>query len=241
MDIKNKIGIIGGMGPEATIQLQRNILKSTPAKKDQDHLEVFTINNPNIPDRTNFILKNEDDPYPMILDAAKKLEFSGANFLAISCNTAHIFADNLRKDISIPFIDMVDETKEFIKVNYPGSKRIGLLATTGTIVSNIYTSRLEREGFDIITPASKVQKDFVMKAIYEIKSGKKSNPKILLEAAASYLVSRGADIIIMGCTEIPLTLKQENVSYVVIDPLKILSETLVKRCTENKEKLLKVN
>jgi aspartate racemase len=235
---RKTIGILGGMGPEATGKLFQEIVSATPASKDQEHIPIVVYNNPGIPDRTNAILYGGENPVPEIVKAGKRLEFSGADFIVIPCNTSHYFFNEIQEHLDIPVLNMIEETASFIKRNYPDSMKVGLLATTGTVKSGIYLNVLAKKGIDVITPKDLVQEKYVMEAIYGkkgIKAGYKLKPKDLLKMAAQSLIDMGADIIIAGCTEIPLVLKQNSVGFIVIDPSKILAEAAVEKALAEEE------
>ncbi|AGT34197.1 hypothetical protein OCC_13515 [Thermococcus litoralis DSM 5473] len=149
------IGILGGMGPLATVDLFKRIVLKTPAKKDQDHPRIIIYNNPKIPDRTAYILGKGENPLPELIDSAKKLEKWGADFIIMPCNTAHYFADEIQKAIKIPLINMIEETASYVEAL--GVKRVGILATTGTIVSGIYQKALKKRGIEALIPSEKDQ------------------------------------------------------------------------------------
>ncbi|NQU98745.1 amino acid racemase [Candidatus Woesearchaeota archaeon] len=228
------IGIVGGMGPEATANLYAEVIKATPAKKDQEHVPVFIAGVPQVPDRTDAILFGGESPVPAILNSARKLEEIGADFLIMPCNTSHFFINEIRPFVNLPFLSMIEETVFFVKNNYPDMKMIGLLATTGTVETGIYTNAFRKEGIEIVTLDQFNQEGLVMEAIYGsrgIKSGRKNVPRIFLLKAVSKLLKRGAEAIILGCTEIPLALEQKHVNCILINPTKILAEKAVQLST----------
>lgn len=231
-----KIGIIGGMGPLATLDLYGWIIKLTKAHNDQDHIPTLIYSLPQIPDRTEFLLGGGKDPKPYLLAVARQLEAVGANLIAIPCNTAHVFVEFLQKSLKkAQVIDMIDETRKWIETNFDKTQnkpKIGLLATTGTIETGLYQNYFR--GFRLITPNKKIQEKFVMETIYG-KHGIKSshlnnkNRQSLLKAA-THLQKSGATLVILGCTEIALALKSkkgEGITF--INPTKILAKTLVER------------
>lgn len=225
-----KIGILGGVGPEATADVFKKIIKATSAKIDQDHIETIIISNPKIPDRTNAILYGGESPIAEMLKTAKTLEALQVNCIVIPCNTAHYYFAPLQKEISIPIINLIKETVEHIKLNYPFVTKVGLLATTGTIVSKIYDKELAKSGIEIIHVDEDIQENFVMEAIYSpkgIKAGFKIKPRALLKYAAMHLHSKGAQIIIKGCTEIALVLTKKNCPQILVDPAKIVAKKIV--------------
>ena len=227
---KSTIGILGGMGPEATQKLCHEIFTITPAKKDQDHIPVLVYNNPQIPDRTQAILYGGENPVPELVKTGMHLEAMGADFLIMPCNTAHFFIDDIQSKLGIPILNMVQETVEFIRKHYPDTKKIGLLATSGTVYSKVYEQPFRQHGIKLIRPDKITQENVVMQAIYGergIKAKYKRAPQVALKNAAEGLIRRGAEIIIAGCTEIPLVLKQHQLDFVILDPSKILAEAAV--------------
>ncbi|MBU0461204.1 MAG: amino acid racemase [Nanoarchaeota archaeon] len=224
------IGVLGGVGPEATASLFLRIIQATPAKKDQQHIPVIIFNKPQIPDRTEGILFNGEDPLPALIETAKQIERANADLILIPCNTAHYYLPQIQKEVSIPIINMIEETAKFIRKNYPSIKNVGLIATSGTVKTRIYHQELAKHGIKVISPNDVIQETVVMDAIYGtkgIKAGFHKLPRQKIERVGELLMARGADMIIAGCTEISLILKQRNVNYVVIDPMTLLAETSV--------------
>jgi len=228
------IGILGGMGPEATADLFLKIIKATPAKRDQDHLRIIIDNNPKIPPRTESILGEGSSSLPKMVKTAKNLENAGVDFIIISCNTAHYYYEELRKSVKIPILNMIDQTVQRINKDYPKIKKIGLIATIGTIKTKIYDRGLAKTGIEIITPHENVEKK-VIKAIFKyIKVGKLKEGRKLMIEVADHLVKMGAQSILCGCTEVSLVLKDGDLSVPVIDPLQILAEIAVEKAFEEK-------
>jgi len=224
-EVKNQekvVGILGGMGPEATLELFRRILKRTPAKSDQEHLRIIIDNNPKIPDRTKAILHGGEDPLPLLKSTAQNLEKAGASFILIPCNSAHYFLGKIREAVNIPIIDMLGETVARIK-----EQRVGLLAADGTAKSGLYQKYCQERGIEVLNPHNSEQ-EIVMKLIYEIKSGEIcSKGKDRLIKVADGLIKRGAKAIIVGCTELSLLLKEGDIQVTLYDPLDILAQRAV--------------
>jgi aspartate racemase len=228
-DNKNKvIGILGGMGPEATMQLYQYILANTPADQDQDHISTIIYSLPQIPDRTKAILENGEDPVPLMIYGAKVLENAGADFILIACNTAHKFIKQVQPHLSIPILNMIEETFLSTKRQYPKCKKVGLLATSGTIKTRIYHNVFEPKGLQIIVPDEKMQQDCVMDAIYKIKKGQKNEAiKNSLDTAIIHLFEKGAEVVILGCTELPLIVSSENNILPIINPTEIIARAAI--------------
>jgi len=228
------VGILGGMGPEATIDLFTKIVKGTKARKDQDHLRILIDNNPKVPDRTLAIEGKGRSPLPQLVRSAKVLQRAGADFIVIPCVTAHHYHEPLQKKIKIPILHLVELTVRHIRTRLKGVTKVGLLATTGTIRTGLFQTFFSHTGIQLLVPASEIQKNYVMKAIYGkdgIKAiGMSENSKRLICRASERLIHQGAQAIIAGCTEIPLVLKEGDLPPVpVIDPISILAKAAILR------------
>ncbi|MGB9843828.1 MAG: aspartate/glutamate racemase family protein [Caldisericia bacterium] len=227
MEIEEKvIGIIGGMGPEATLDLFYKIIKNTKAEKDQDHIHLIIDNYPQIPDRTSFLLGKGENPLPYILKSAKKLETFGVSAICMPCNTAHYFEEEIKKSISVPFLSIVLSVIEEIKENYKDAKNIGLIATKGTIIGKVYENPLKKEGFNLIILENLL--DDVMEIIYSVKGGviKENLPKFLKILEEYKKIN--SEVIIAGCTEIPLLLPYIKTDLPIIDSTLSLAKKIIK-------------
>ncbi len=223
------IGILGGMGPEATIDLFYKIIKFTPAEKDQDHLRIIIDNNPKIPDRTAAILGKGEDPLPALRESARNLEKAGADFIVIPCNTAHYFLSSIQKNVKIPVLNMIEEAASETQQRIPQIKKVGLLASIGTYKTEIYHQQFKKFNIEVIYPNEK-DKEEVMKAIYAVKAGDLSDEvKGNILKIVQKLIDKGAEAIIAGCTEIPLILKEGDVSVPLIDPTQILAKVAIQK------------
>ena len=231
-----KVGIVGGVGPAATVDFMNKIIRNTSAKRDQEHIKLVIEHNPQIPDRTENLISDGADPTVALYATCKKLEADDANMIAIPCNTAHAFVERIQPYLSIPIVNMLYETCQFIKLNHPNKSPIGLLATSGTIKSRVYHDVAEKVGLNILIPDEENQK-LVMSSIYGkqgVKAGFTDGQcKTELIAALTHLVEKGAQIIILGCTELPLLISQtenycvENKTIAVLDPTEILAKKCV--------------
>jgi aspartate racemase len=227
------IGIIGGMGPLATVDLFKKIVQLTNAKRDQDHIHVIIDSNPETPDRTEFILANGENPEPYLLRSALRLEFCGADVLIMACNTAHYFIDNLRRHVHIPFLSMIEETAKEIKKGTPPVQSVGLLATSGTCQAGVYDKVFEQYGINLLKPTPNLQ-DLVMRLIYYIKSDGSStyDPseiRIVLES----LKQAGAETYILGCTELPVAFEMLDICEATIDPTEIIAKSAIRFVGKN--------
>jgi len=227
-EMEKIVGIIGGMGPLATVDLMNKIILNTPAKKDQDHIHTIVDNYSKIPDRSTAIFGRGTDPTPFIIQSAQRLENAGADFLVIACNTAHVYYKSIKKSVSIPILHMPLETAHFLHKN--NIRNVGLLATDGTINTKLYQHSCQPYDINVIEPDMQMQKR-VMEGIYAIKEKDLEKGRLYLLTVANELMKRGAEAIIAGCTEIPLVL-QSSKNMCVIDPTEILAKTVVKKATE---------
>jgi aspartate racemase len=234
MDGCSTIGILGGMGPEATNMLCALITALTPVSRDQDHIPVITYNNPYIPDRVKAVRGDDDaeSPVPEMIRTARVLEKAGADMLLMPCNLAHFYIDDIQKQIQIPLLNMIEETVKLTVENYPDCQKVGIVASTPTLECGIYERAFLKHKRILIAPDPLEQETKVMRAIYArdgIKCGYKTKPRALLKEVAQRLADRGAEIIIAGCTEASLVMKQKNSPFVVIDPMEVIARVAVAR------------
>jgi aspartate racemase len=221
------LGILGGMGPEATVDLYREILACTPAQRDQDHFPVLIYSYPCIPDRSRAILEGGEDPLPYLVEAARVLERGGARMIAIPCNTAHYFLPQLRQRIQLPILDMITETLAALRRRLPDIRTAGLLAATGTVRSGIYDRTFAQQGLRIIAPADPDQLR-VAAAVAQVKAGAHNRAtREMLQSLGGSLVEAGADAVILGCTEIPLAFHERGVPYTTVNPTRELARAAV--------------
>jgi aspartate racemase len=225
------IGILGGMGPAATVDLFDRIVKTTPARRDQDHIPVVIVSNPAVPDRSEAILRGGGDPRPVMIAGLRQLAGMGAGFAVIACNTAHYYLDDLRAASEIPILDMIGETAQAIRRDHPQLERVGILATSGTLAVKLYQRALLSVGLSPVEPteAEIVQ---MMDAIYgndgiKTASVTESARRQLCEVGQK-LMDRGAQALILGCTEIPLALKDGDLPVPLIASNQVLAEAAVR-------------
>ncbi|MGB4589621.1 MAG: amino acid racemase [Clostridiaceae bacterium] len=226
------LGIIGGMGPEATAQLYMKMIKATKVKRDQDHFRIIIDSNPKIPDRTKAILGLGESPVPYIIETAKNLEKMGVDIACIPCMTSHYFFDEIQAGVEMKIINAFEVLNDYLKKNFEGVVNIGVLATTGTRNTKIFEKYLK--DMNIIYPDERFQSDYVMEAIYGEGTGIKSGvtegrPVELLIEAGKNVIEKGAEVVILGCTEIGLVLKKDSLSKPSIDPMDVMAEFMVRR------------
>ena len=223
------LGIFGGMGPEATADLYRQIVKLTPAQKDQEHIPTLIYSLPQVKDRVYSIRNQDLSIIPYLVEGVTRLEKAGASFIVIPCNTVHYFYDYMQEAVSIPIIHMIRETVKEVKTKYSDIREIGLLATTGTIESKLYKNEFVANGFTVIVPDDDVENEKVMKAVFGIKAGtnKKVNEDLLAEAG-NHVIDKGAKLIVLGCTEIPLAFNPQRVPVPVVNATEILAKAAIR-------------
>lgn len=224
------MGVLGGMGPEATIDFFGKIVRKTNAKKDCDHLRILIDNNPKVPDRTAAILYGGESPVKELVRSARALQRAGATFIAIPCVTVHHFHADLQARTKLPVLHIVDEAVKALRRRVPGATRVGLLATTGTIGAGLFHNALKRRRIAVLVPPDDAQEKLVMAAIYGIKaSGSGDEQRRMVRKAADELIARGAEAIIAGCTEIPLVLADGDLPVPVIDTLDALAAAAIRK------------
>lgn len=224
--MRRTVGIIGGMGPLASVDLMKKIIQFTPAGKDQDHIHIICDDYPQIPDRTAAIMGKGENPSPYMIESAQRLERAGADILAIACNTAHYFYDEIQHSVKIPVIHMPKEVANNIKANH--YKKVGLIATNGTLKTDLYQQNLKALGIECTLPDPELQQ-IVMEGIYSIKAGDLKQGSSFISTVAANLVYLGVEVIVAGCTEVPLVLKTSK-EWKVIDSTEVVAKRVVQEC-----------
>jgi aspartate racemase len=221
---KKVVGIVGGVGPLATVSLFERIVRYTEASRDQDHIRMLIDNNTSIPDRTQSILAGKDDVSPMIIRSAQMLEACGAQILAVPCNTSHFFFDTIQNSISVRILNMILETVAEVKKR--GYSKVCVLATQGTVGTNLYGNALARAGVNYVYPEAKQQK-LVDSVIYEHIKGSDMRA-FLIKAKLKEICSIACDAFILGCTELPIAFAlYENHNVTLIDSLDVLAKHII--------------
>lgn len=223
-----KLGIIGGMGPMATAYFMELIINMTDAHCDQDHLEMIIYNCPSIPDRTRFILgKSTDNPVFPMIRIGKQLEAQKADNIVIPCITSHYFYKSLIEKVKVPIINIIKETVLYLRER--GIKAAGIAATDGTISTNLFQKELEASGIECILP-SDIRQKLVMDLIYkDIKAG--LPPEMdKFRSASEELRQKGAEVIILGCTELSLIKRDYKIGGGYIDAMEVLARSSILSC-----------
>ncbi|ACL57695.1 aspartate racemase [Methylobacterium nodulans ORS 2060] len=223
------LGVLGGMGPMATVDFMGKVVQNTPAACDQDHIQVVVCMAANIPDRTAAILGEGTDPFPAMRATVRWLETAGATCIAIPCNTAHHWHAALQAETSVRILHIVDAVADTL-AGQGGC--IGVLATSGTVKAGIYQKRLALRGFSCRTPDAAGQAE-VMRAIRLVKAGQLAEATTILRAQAEAMVAAGCRQVVMACTEIPVALATVNgaLRSVLVDATEALACACVEACT----------
>lgn len=259
--IKYIITLIGGAGPDAAIDMQKKLLcamrDKLDIKYDQDYYRIIVDNNTDLPNRDNALLLNGPSPLLAYVECAKKLEEMGGDILIVSCNTAHVYFDDIQKSTNMKMINMIEETAHFVHRKYGYAKKIGLLSTASTLQKGLYHEAFKKYNIEVISPSLRSQ-NHVVQAIYGIKAGFISGmrypdnrsrkklyniykeisqiksfaevklPEKLLKDAVIELVQQGTEFVILGCTEIPLVLNDRDTDVcTLIDPTEITANAAV--------------
>lgn len=247
LDLEEKkakiLGVVGGVGPEASNKFCEFLVKYKKANVDQDNITFLHYCNPKIPDRTNFILGKGENPVPEIVKTCQTLKNAGSDFLIIPCNTAHYFLPKIQENVDIPIVDMTKLLVKKILDEYPPITKVGIIATTGSITAGIYQNYFKSVGVTPILPSEEDQENLVMRAIYGndgIKAGKKILPKKKLTHIANKLIEQGAEAIVLGCTEVPLVLKQKDFTVKLFDPMAISAKEIIKYIETKEENVVTV-
>lgn len=224
---KQVIGILGGMGTLATAHFFDVLVKNVKSEKDQDYPRIIIYNNPDIPDRTKAIIGEGKSPVEEIVRTMKNLQNAGAQIIAMPCISAHYYFDEITRHCDVQMINMIEETYKVYENEIYG-KKVGLLATTGTVKAKTFLRFFPEE--KVLVPDDYIQENMVMEAIYGkkgIKVGELNHPKKLLIQSAETLINQGADAIIAGCTEVSVALKNDDLPVYYLDPIVILAEATI--------------
>lgn len=228
---KPLVGVIGGVGPLATAYFLGKVVRLTVAERDQDHLDMIVFDHASIPDRTAYIVgTSPEDPGPVMADDARRLAAFGAEFLVVPCNTAHNFTDQVVAAVDIPVVSIIEETVDEAQRRVSGLTTVGLLATTGTAASGVYQRALEARGIGCLLPDDGDQA-LVMSVIYDqVKAGLRGDVAAI-RGVAERLVARGAQAVLLGCTELSVVAEDEGLlaEPLFVDSLDVLARATIRR------------
>ncbi|MDJ0793491.1 MAG: amino acid racemase [Woeseiaceae bacterium] len=229
--MQKTVGVIGGMGPDATVDFMSGVIGFTKAARDQDHVRMLVDNNPRVPCRQEALLGDGDDPGPVMADMARGLEAGGAEFLVMPCNTAHAFADAIRDAVSIPLLSILDVTVAACQ----GHAAVGILATRGCLDAGVYQKAFAASGAELVVPDESEMAE-LMELIFAIKAGDRSaGIGERMQTLAESLTARGATVVVGGCTEITLVLHDGMLSVPLVSSTDELARATAAICSGQHE------
>ena len=224
-ETRGLIGVLGGMGPLATIDFMHKVLAATPADTDQDHVPMLVSSIPQVPDRAAAFRGDGASPLAAMIASGQRLVRAGASLVVIPCNTAHLWFDDIQRALGLPMLHLVDAALADAVAAVGGSGTIGLLCTDATLASGLYMNRTPQVRWAL--PTVHEMRDWVMPGIWAVKAGELDRGAELLGAAAQALARRGAQALVLGCTEVPLVLGASNAPVPVIDATASLARRAV--------------
>lgn len=222
------VGVIGGVGPLATLDFFSKVLQCTPVNSEAEHLHLLIDNNAAVPDRTQSILGSGPSCAPLLVASALRLQSAGAGVVVMPCNTAHAYEGEIRAALSVPFLSIIEASCDAV-ARYQPVHAVGVLATNGCLQARLYQESLLARGHTPVFLDDERQSCF-MRLVYAAKSGQSADPAIrcAMRELARQLVARGVQAIIAGCTEVPLLLDPDDIEIPLIDS----AEALANRCIE---------
>lgn len=221
---KKIVGVLGGMGPDATVDFMATVIAMTDAKVDQDHVHLLVDHNPQVPDRQAALRGDDAGVRKALVDMARRLQAAGADALVMPCNTAHVFVADLLAAVSVPFFDIIEATVSSLD---DAARAVGVLATSACIESAIYQDALSHSGRRTVLPDEDDQRQ-LMQLIFDVKSGDRGPERRRdIAAIAKRLTASGAQAVIAGCTEIPLVLRPADVDVPCVSSTAALAERTI--------------
>ncbi len=205
------VGVLGGMGPQASAHFLRRLTELTPATVEQDHVPVAMVSDPRVPDRVGAVLSGTESPVPAMLAGVRRLEAAGAGCIAIACNTAYCFVEELEAASALPFLHIVDAcARDLADAGIHGGP-VGILGTAGTLESGLYQDRLAAKGYDSLVPTADEMDRLVKPGIALVKQNRADEAQAPLLDAITLLAERGAQAAVLACTEIPVAMAAKPV------------------------------
>lgn len=226
------VGILGGMGPEATIDFMTRVMKNTPATDDQDHIRMFVDHNPKVPSRIKALVTGDgESPAPVLRTMAGNLESMGADMLVMPCNTSHHYLTEIREAVTIPVLDMIQLTVREALSRHPGIRYVGLLASTAVLKTKLYALAFAEEDTVVTYPGEPLQEQ-LMEIITAVKRDEyDSDMHSALDRIIHNLADQGAEVLVIGCTEISAVLHETIVPVPAYDASEVLAREAVRLCT----------
>jgi aspartate racemase len=206
-----RLGILGGMGPAASAEYVVRLIQQTPATRDQEHIPFVLWSDPTVPDRSTSLLNKDDKPLPYLLAGIKGLFSAGCNLIVIPCNTAHFwYSELVRQNPRITIIHIVDSVADALRDVDVINSTVGLMGTQATIELGLYQYKLNKQGWDCIVPTKEEMDTLVQPAIDLVKAGDMIKSHAMLMSVVDSLITRGATAVVLGCTEIPLAVRESQ-------------------------------
>jgi aspartate racemase len=224
------LGVVGGMGPQATADFFEKLIAATPAARDQDHIPVLIYSAPQIPDRTKAILHGGPSPLEDLRHAVRTVAQAGASAVVLACNTAHHWFEDLQASVNIPILHIADAVIAELRPLVHQHMRVGLLATSGTIAGQIYQPRLAAMGLTAVLPDPEAQ-EAVDAGIELVKAGTLSEAADAFDRGVRNLIGANATVIVLACTEIPLALRRDGYAVTFLDAATALARICVEFCS----------
>lgn len=226
------LGVLGGMGPLAGATFAGRVVALTPAARDQDHIPLILCNDPRVPDRSAARLGQGEDPLAAMVRGVRVLERAGATLIAIPCNTAHLWYDQLAAATALPVLHIIDSVCDDLERLGAGGSRVGLMGTAATLQLGLYRDPLRRRGFQVLeTEPEEVR--LCTEAIEAVKANASDQAFAPAAACIRRLVERGAQAVVLGCTELPLAVphaRRGSFGAVLTDSIDALARTAIDRC-----------
>jgi aspartate racemase len=228
-----RLGVLGGMGPAASAEFITRLIQQTPATRDQDHIPFVLWNNPQIPDRSTSMRNGDDKPLPYLIDGIQALKYAGCDLIVIPCNTAHFWFHELNK-LNVKIIHIVDSVAESLRDVNVINSTIGVMGTQATVELGLYQYILNRSGWNCIVPTKEEMDTLVQPAIDLIKGGNIDQAHSMLMTVVRSLIDRGVNAVVLGCTEIPLAVKEvEENSIPIVNSIDSLVKLSIKTLAED--------
>lgn len=226
---RKTVGILGGMGPEATVDLMRRVIAGTPAQDDADHIRMLVDSNPRVPSRIEALIdRTGESPVPCLVEMARGLERQGADFLVIPCNTAHHYHAEVAAAVDVPVLNLIEMTARDAGRACPDLARVGLLASSALMRIRLYEPWFEPLGARVLYPGSGVQQE-LMELIRAVKAGGCTPGQVAAcDRAAQDLQARGAQCLVVACTELSVVAERLNTDLPVCDAADVLARAVIR-------------
>ncbi len=230
------VGVIGGMGPEATVDLMQQVINATPAQDDADHIRMLVDNNPKVPSRIKALIEGDgESPAACLTRMAKGLEAQGASFLVIPCNTAHHYFLDVEAAVNIPVLNLIELTSNHARNSLPNLRKVGLLASTALQLIHLYEPWFEKHDIQVLYPSVENQQA-VMDLICAVKAKRQTSLQIqYYNQAVNDLRDQGAECLVVACTELSVISGPLQTELPIYDASKILAETIVYKAQGNRK------